>query len=100
MVVSFLEHLDDAIAAAGESVTPMDSAVVHLARTYAAELDGPDADLVKVGPLLLGTLDRLGLTPRARTATTTTGGHPDVAVTRNPLDELRARRRARTADPA
>lgn len=90
-----LDELDKALDAAGLT-DPRYAATVELARSYAALLDEVGVEeLPKVGPLLLSALDKLGLTPAARGARK--GGEPDAGKPANPLDELRARRDARTA---
>lgn len=48
-----------------------------------------------LGPKLLATLDALGLTPKARASAK--GGGGDQPRPADPLDELRAKRRARLA---
>lgn len=80
---------------AAVQVEPRDAAAAELALTYAAAID-EGADLSKVGPALLATLDALGLTPRARKAVKSDGQQPSA----NPLDQLAARRagRGRPAD--
>lgn len=80
----------EALAAA--AVDPRDAAAAELARTYAADIDA-GGDLVKLGPLLLATLEALLLSPRARNAAkkAVTNGQP--AASR--LDQLAARRAGR-----
>jgi hypothetical protein len=74
--------------------TPQDSGAVRLAQTYAEAIDADRDQLAKLGPGLLAVLESLGLTPRARAALLGKGGETS-APTRNRLDDLRERRRAR-----
>jgi hypothetical protein len=80
----------DALAVA--QVEPRDSAAAELALTYAREIDA-GGDLAKLGPALLGALEAIGLTPRARKAV-----KADDKPTVNQLDEL-AGARARKSRP-
>lgn len=92
---SVLNALSVALKAAG--LGEQDKGAVALAKRYAAHLDTEDADLVKVGPLLLSALTALGLTPAARAAVTKGGEQDDQP---DSVDELRQRRRARKHNPA
>lgn len=89
---TFADALTRALADVDQAAA--DGATVRLAYAYAAELDTPGADLVKVGPLLLACLTELGMTPKARAAVTGKGG-PTREPTGNPLDEIRQRRERR-----
>jgi hypothetical protein len=74
-----------------------DRAAAELAMTYARAVDS-DGDLSKLGPPLLATLEALGMTPRARAAVKKVAEvTTDAQRPASPLDELRARRAARTA---
>ena len=87
-------QLETAVRAALDAhhAQPADAGTVELALTYARGVDLGD-DLAKLGPPLLATLSALGLTPAARgDGKGGTAGEPAA----NPLDELRARRAART----
>jgi len=86
------EALDEALEAA--QVRPQDGAAVELARTYATALD-EGADLGKVGPAFLAALAALGMTPAARAALAGKAEPAGQEGARSPLDELRAKRRAR-----
>jgi hypothetical protein len=79
-----------------------DRAAVVLAQAYAAAIDGADpcehcgrgagaGDVGKLGPQLLGVLDALALTPRARAAAAAGGGRPaaPVPAAETPLQRLR-----------
>jgi hypothetical protein len=79
-----------ALAEAGSE--PSDSGAVELALVYAREIDAGE-EVRQLGPLLLACLDALMLTPKARKAVLKEA--KDDAV-QSPLDELRARRAART----
>jgi hypothetical protein len=76
-------------------VEPCDAVLVALAETYARRIDAEPAQLAKLGPLLLAALDALRMTPRSR-ATPTGKGRGDAGQPVSPLDQLRARRGART----
>lgn len=90
-----LDEVNRAVEAAGLDDQPRFAATVELARSYAALLDEIGVEeLVKVGPLLLSALDKLGLTATGKLAK---GGEPDAGRPANPLDELRARRAQRDA---
>lgn len=75
-------------------LTGSDGAARALAITYARQLDGGE-DPTRLGPALLAVLTALGMTPAARAALTGKGT-ADGRTPGSPLDELRARRRART----
>jgi hypothetical protein len=74
-------------------LTRGDHAAVVLAEKYAHEIDS-GGDLVKLGPPYLAALVQLGMTPAARKAITKNGS--DDGPRRNPLDELVAKRAARS----
>lgn len=102
-VETFAQGVEASLEASGTAVTPRDAAAVHLARQYAGLLD-QGADITKLGPSLLACLTQLGLTPRGRAAAVAATGakggqsaNTDDGGVRSPLDELKARRRARTA---
>jgi hypothetical protein len=78
------------------ALTPADQAAVRLAHAYAAALDDPAPELVKVGPLLAALLGQLGMTPAGRAAVLGKGGQGG-STGPNPLDELRERRARRAA---
>jgi hypothetical protein len=84
--------MEDAVRKAAEAVEGVDLAAVELAATYAAHID-EGGDVEKTGPLLLAALESLLMTPRSR-AVTVKGGDRD-GKSDNPLDQLRAKRRAR-----
>jgi hypothetical protein len=83
-----LTQVTDALAAT--EVEPRDAAAAELALTYARDIDA-GGDLAKLGPALLGALEALGLTPRARKAVKSDGQQPSA----NPLDQLAQRRAGR-----
>lgn len=85
-IIGAVENLD---------VIDQDEPVIHLAITYARLIDGNPAYAAKVGPMLLAALESLLMTPRARAAIVR-GANSDKRKTRSPLDELRARRTARS----
>jgi hypothetical protein len=84
------------LSLSGVAIDDRDGAAVALAYAVAAELDD-GGDVEKLAPKLQAVLETLLLTPRARAAVTT-GGTPGESIT-SPLDELRARRRRRSAPP-
>ena len=96
--------LADSVRAALAELEPIDTrdrAAADLALRYAERIDD-DADwqdrqrdpLAELGPKLLAALTALGCTPAARKGIV----KPETAEKpANPLDELRARRAARTA---
>lgn len=67
---------------------PDRAALAQLAETYAAKLDQPGADLLKLTPPYVEVLQMLGLAPG--TGEVTTSERPA-----SPLDEIRRRRAAR-----
>jgi hypothetical protein len=73
-----------------EPPKPQDVAVSALALTYAREIDA-GGDLTKLGPSLLGALEALHLSPRARAAAQK-GMKQSAKPGASPLDELRNRR--------
>ena len=69
----------------------MDLPLIELALSYAFAID-EGGDLQKLGPPLLGALEALHLSPRARAAAMK-GAKTNAPVSSgNPLDELRDRR--------
>jgi hypothetical protein len=80
-----------------ETPKPQDAAVAALALTYARRIDEGE-DLTKLGPSLLGALEALQMSPRARAAAQKgmTNGRP----TDSRLDELRKRRARKHAAEA
>lgn len=76
-----------------EQPEPRDAGTAALALTYATAID-EGGDLTRLGPLLLAALEALLMSPRARAAVkkAVTSDKPSA----NPLDDLAARRRART----
>lgn len=70
-----------------------DAAVRRLATEYALAIDEAEYDVARVGAALLSCLNALGATPAARSRGGRASDKP--ASTRNPLDELRARRAKR-----
>lgn len=89
--------LETSIRAALEKLPlePQDAGTAELALTYAQAIDNGSAELEKAGPQLLAVLESLLMSPRARAAILKGGRNEPVA--RSPLDELRARRAARTS---
>lgn len=87
----------EALKASLDALTlrPEDKAAVALAERYAAELDGKEADVVKVGPAFLAVLSALGMTPAGRAAVLGKGGDGRGGQPQSKADELRARRAAR-----
>lgn len=67
-----------------------DRAVAALALTYAEQIDAM-GDLTKLGPSLLGALEALQMSPRARAVAHGKGGQ-NAAPAKSKLDELRDRR--------
>lgn len=86
-----VEKLEAALKSA--QIRPEDAATVELALTYARSLDD-GADPARVGPPFLACLTALGMTPAARAALAGKGAGDDKP-TASPLDELRAKRKAR-----
>ncbi len=93
--VSLLATLNAALDAT--ETTPADQTAVHLALLYASQIDENEARASELGPKLLTALDALCMTPRARNAIKGASG---AAILDSPLDQLKARRAARIADPA
>ena len=92
MTKSLLKTLNQSL---GEmTLEDKDAAAVRLAKHYAESLDA-GADAIKMGPAYLACLESLGMTPRARAAISGKVAPPSEAG-RRPLDELRAKRAART----
>lgn len=89
------EAVRKAAAATDTKLSVEDLAAVELAATYGAAIDG-GSDVEKTGPLLLAALESLLMTPKSRAATAK-GGDRDSKPD-NPLDQLRAKRRARVND--
>lgn len=87
--------MEDAVRKAAAAVEGVDLAAVELAATYAVHID-TGGDVEKTGPLLLAALESLLMTPKSRAATAK-GGDRDSKPD-NPLDQLRAKRRARVND--
>lgn len=94
--------LDDVETALAVTPTePRDGATVALVRYYAAAIDegtrngltGAVDVLRELGPKLLAALEALQMSPRARAALVKGDTSGPAA---NPLDQLRARRAART----
>lgn len=84
-------------AALGEKPPePADAAVAALALTYAQAIDDQSADLAKVGPALLASLEALQMSPRAR-ALAARGLKTDGPARSAKLDELRKRRERKHA---
>jgi hypothetical protein len=75
------------------ALTPADEAAAELAVTYAEMVDSGIEPLTKVGPALLSCLESLGMTPKSRKAVVE--AVKDAGI--SPLDEIRAKRAARTA---
>lgn len=90
------QTLRDALlfALARVDVEDRDQATVALAMSYAAAIDANPASLADFGHRYLRALDALMLTPQAR-AHAARGVNADQRTEVSPLDELRARRRAR-----
>lgn len=91
--MSLHEELEAALDA--EPVAARDRAAAALALTYAADIDA-GGDLAKLGPALLSALEALCMSPRARKAAAKAVTSDQPA---NPLDQLAARRRSRSAPP-
>lgn len=75
------------------SLEPQDQAAARLALEYAAQIDGGQVAIEKVGPALLSALESLGMTPRARKGIVKGGDGERPA---SPLDEVRRKREQRT----
>jgi hypothetical protein len=75
-----------------EPLDARDRAAADLALAYAQALDEGDAELDQLGPKLLAALTALQMTPAARSAALKGSAAPPTS----PLDELRAKRAART----
>lgn len=87
---SLARALDESIRAA--QLEPIDRAAVALAKRYACMVDADPDALQRVGHMILPVLTALGLTPAAR-GKAAKGATPDAP---SALDDLRARRRARS----
>jgi hypothetical protein len=90
---SITQAVTDALTSA--QLLPCDNGAVALVLRYAAALDDPGGDprlLSDLGPKLLAALVALGMAPAGRGAK----GGGQVAPVANKLDELKARRDART----
>lgn len=83
---------DAALADVTPTLQVRDFAAVELARRLAAEIDA-GGELHKLAPQLTTILEALLMTPRARAAVVRKGAVKDAS--RDALDEIRERRRAR-----
>src|SRR3546814_10349558 len=81
-------------AVAQLELAPADLAAAELAYLYADQLDADPTKAGQLGPKLHALLDDLLMTPKARSVAARPGGRDGVPT--SPLDELRARRAART----
>ena len=70
----------------------VDKGTAELALTYARKIDDGE-DLTKLGPQLLNVLEAMLMSPRSRAAIQK--GMQSERATKSPLDELKAKRRAR-----
>lgn len=97
--MSCITSLNESLNAA--QTTSRDAVLVDLATRYATAIDA-GGDLARLGPQFHRVLDSLGLTrARKEPANDRPDDEPSgPTAIRNPLDELRRRRRDRQRDPA